>query len=144
MKPQVVVWEFTNSSTTTPSWLPTATQLPDSPRFIHMHDTMKFAVSGSLATMANGLPYSIAAAFAYPDRQVVCLIGDGGLSMLMGELATIVKYNLPVKVIVIKNNVLGQIKWEQIAMDGAPEFGIELQPIDFAGVAPALVRRATP
>jgi pyruvate dehydrogenase (quinone) len=53
----------------------------------------------------------------------------------MGELATIVKYNLPIKVIVIKNNVLGQIKWEQIAMEGAPEFGIELQPIDFAAVA---------
>jgi pyruvate dehydrogenase (quinone) len=104
-------------------------------RFIHMRGTMKFAVSGSLASMANGLPYSIAAAFAYPDRQVVCIIGDGGLSMLMGELATIVKYKLPVKVIVIKNNVLGQIKWEQIAMEGAPEFGIELQPIDFAGVA---------
>src|ERR1700721_3429664 len=95
---------------------------------------MKFSLSGALATMANGLPYSIGAAVAFPDRQVVCVVGDGGLTMLMGELATLAKYNLPIKVIVIKNNVLGQIKWEQIAMDGAPEFGIELQPIAFAAV----------
>ncbi|MFZ0432536.1 MAG: thiamine pyrophosphate-dependent enzyme, partial [Candidatus Acidiferrales bacterium] len=47
----------------------------------------------------------------------------------------LVKYKLPVKVIVIKNNVLGQIKWEQMVMEGNPEFGVELQPIDFAGVA---------
>jgi len=55
--------------------------------------------------------------------------------MLMGEIATLVKYKLPVKVIVIKNNVLGQIKWEQMVMEGNPEFGVELQPIDFAGIA---------
>jgi pyruvate dehydrogenase (quinone) len=85
--------------------------------------------------MANGLPYSIGAAVAFPGRQVVCIVGDGGLTMLMGEIATLVKYKLPVKVIVIKNNALGQIKWEQIAQEGNPEFGIELQPIDFAGVA---------
>jgi pyruvate dehydrogenase (quinone) len=52
--------------------------------------------------------------------------------MLMGEIATLVKYQLPVKVIVIKNNELGQIKWEQMVMEGNPEFGIDLQPIDFA------------
>jgi pyruvate dehydrogenase (quinone) len=55
--------------------------------------------------------------------------------MLMGELATMVKYNLPVKIIIIKNNVLGMIKWEQIAFEGNPEFGVQLQPIDFAGFA---------
>jgi pyruvate dehydrogenase (quinone) len=136
MKPQVVVRELnklldddaivvTDSGTIT-GW---------TARYIQMRGNMKFAVSGSLASMANGLPYSVAAAMAYPGRQVVCIIGDGGMSMLLGELATIVKYNLAVKILVIKNNVLGQIKWEQIAMDGAPEFGIELQPIDFAGVA---------
>lgn len=57
--------------------------------------------------------------------------------MLMGEIATLVKYNLPVKVIVIKNNTLGMIKWEQIAFEGNPEFGVELQPIDFAAFAKA-------
>ena len=82
--------------------------------------------------MANGLPYGIGAAVAYPGRQVVCVVGDGGLTMLMGEIATLVKYKLPVKVIVIKNNELGQIKWEQMALDANPEFGIDLQPIDFA------------
>jgi len=85
--------------------------------------------------MANGLPYSIGAAVAYPNRQVVCIVGDGGLTMLMGEIATLVKYNLNVKVIVIKNNTLGQIKWEQMVFEGNPEFGVDLQPIDFAGIA---------
>ncbi|HUK16967.1 MAG TPA: thiamine pyrophosphate-dependent enzyme [Bryobacteraceae bacterium] len=96
---------------------------------------MQFSLSGSLATMGNGLPYSIGAAVAYPNRQVVCIVGDGGLTMLMGELATLVKYKLNVKVIVVKNNTLGQIKWEQMVFEGNPEFGVELQPIDFAGIA---------
>jgi len=104
-------------------------------RYIEMRETMQFSLSGSLATMANGLPYSIGAAAAYPDRQVVCVVGDGGFTMLMGEVATLVKYNMNVKVIIIKNNVLGQIKWEQIVFEGNPEFGVELQPIDFAGYA---------
>ena len=66
--------------------------------------TCSFLSPGTLATMANGLPYSIGAAVAYPGRQVVCVVGDGGFTMLMGELATLVKYKLPVKVIIIKNN----------------------------------------
>jgi pyruvate dehydrogenase (quinone) len=96
---------------------------------------MQFSLSGTLATMANGLPYSVGAAVAYPGRQVVCVVGDGGLTMLMGELATLVKYKLPVKVIVIKNNALGQIKWEQMVLDANPEYGVELQPIDFVKIA---------
>lgn len=106
-------------------------------RHIDMRGAMQFSLSGSLATMANGLPYSIGAAVAYPGRQVVCVVGDGGLTMLMGEIATLVKYKLQVCVIVIKNNVLGQIKWEQMILEGNPEFGVELQPIDFAMVATA-------
>lgn len=106
-------------------------------RYIEMRGSMQFSLSGSLATMANGLPYSIGAAVAYPGRRVVCVVGDGGLTMLMGELATLVKYKLRVIVIVIKNNVLGQIKWEQMILEGNPEFGVELQPIDFAKVAEA-------
>ena len=136
MKPQVVTWNLnklldddaivSSDSGTIATW---------SARYIEMRGDMKFSLSGSLATMANGLPYSIGAAVAFPGRQVVCVVGDGGLTMLMGEIATLVKYKLPVKVIVIKNNVLGQIKWEQMVMEGNPEFGVELQPIDFAGVA---------
>jgi pyruvate dehydrogenase (quinone)/pyruvate oxidase len=57
------------------------------------------------------------------------------MSMLLDELATTVKYNLPVKIIVITNHSLGQVKWEQMVFLGNPEFGCELQPIDFAAVA---------
>ena len=106
-------------------------------RHVDIRGTMQFSLSGSLATMANGLPYSIGAAVAYPGRQVVCVVGDGGLTMLMGEIATLVKYKLQVCVIVIKNNVLGQIKWEQMILEGNPEYGVELEPIDFAMVATA-------
>jgi pyruvate dehydrogenase (quinone) len=138
MKPQVVTWNLnqlldddaivSSDSGTIATW---------SARYIEMRGDMKFSLSGSLASMANGLPYSIGAAVAFPGRQVVCIVGDGGLTMLMGEIATLVKYKLPVKVIVIKNNVLGQIKWEQMVMEGNPEYGVELEPIDFAGIAQA-------
>jgi len=106
-------------------------------RHIQMKGTMQFSASGTLASMGNGLPYAIGASVAYPGRQVVCFAGDGGFTMLMGELATAVKYNLPIKVIIIKNNVLGMIKWEQIAFEGNPQFGVQLQPIDFAAYARA-------
>ncbi len=101
-------------------------------RYVTIKDRMLFSSSGMLATMGNSLPYSVAAAVAYPDRQIVCLSGDGGFTMMMGELLTLVKYKLPVKVIVIKNNVLGQIKWEQMVFEGNPQYGVELQPLDFA------------
>jgi pyruvate dehydrogenase (quinone) len=136
MKPQVVVYQLnkllnddaivSSDSGTIATW---------SARYIEMRGNMQFSLSGTLASMANGLAYSIGAAVAYPDRQVICVVGDGGLTMLMGEIATLVKYNLNVKVIVIKNNVLGMIKWEQIAQEGNPQFGVQLQPIDFAGFA---------
>ena len=95
------------------------------------------AVSGNLATMACALPYAIAAQLAYPDRQCVAFVGDGGFSMLMAELATCVKYGLPVKIFVVKNDTLGQIKWEQMVFLGNPEYGCDLQPIDFAAAARA-------
>ena len=66
---------------------------------------------------------------------MVAFVGDGGLTMLLGELATAVKYNLDVKIVVIKNNTLGQIKWEQMVFLGNPEYVCQLQPIDFAAVA---------
>lgn len=106
-------------------------------RHIKIKGNMMFSGSGNLATMANGLPYSVGAAVAHPGRQVVCFIGDGGFSMLMAEMATLAKYNLPVKVIVIKNNLLGQIKWEQLVMEGNPQYGVQLHPIDFAEIAKA-------
>ena len=96
-----------------------------------------FSCSGTLATMAPGLPYTIAAQLAYPNRQCVAFIGDGGFTMLMAELVTAVKYKLPIMVVVIKNNTLGQIKWEQMVFLGNPEYGVSLQPIDFVKYAEA-------
>jgi pyruvate dehydrogenase (quinone) len=136
MKPQVVAHELnkllsddaivsTDSGTIT-SW---------AARHIDIRGNMMFSCSGNLATMACALPYANAAAVAYPGRQIVCFVGDGGLTMLMGELATAVKYNLDVRIVVIKNNTLGQIKWEQMVFLGNPEYVCELQPIDFATVA---------
>lgn len=106
-------------------------------RHFKMRGTQKFSCSGTLATMAPALPYAIAAKIAFPERQSIAFIGDGGFTMLMGDFATAVKYNLPIVVVVIKNNVLGQIKWEQIVFLGNPEYGVELQPIDFVKVAEA-------
>ena len=106
-------------------------------RHIRVKRGQMHSLSGTLASMANGLPYAIAAQVAYPGRQVVAFVGDGGLSMLMGEFATCVKYRLPVKVVVIKNNTLGMIKWEQMVFLGNPEYGCDLQPIDFAAFARA-------
>jgi pyruvate dehydrogenase (quinone) len=138
MKPQVVAHELgkrlrddaiivTDSGTIT-TW---------AARHINIRGEQMFSLSGNLATMACGLPYAIGAQAAYPDRQVVAFVGDGGLTMLMGELATAVKYKLPIKIVVIKNNLLGQIKWEQMVFLGNPEYVCDLQPIDFAMVARA-------
>lgn len=138
MKPQVVIYELdkllkgdaivsTDSGTIT-TW---------AARYIQVRDRIQFSCSGTLASMANALPYSIGASLAHPGRQVVCIIGDGGFTMLMGEVATLVKYRLPVKIVIIKNNVLGMIKWEQMVMEGNPQYGVELQPIDFAAFARA-------
>jgi pyruvate dehydrogenase (quinone) len=97
----------------------------------------KHTVSGNLATMACGMPYAIGAQIAFPDRQVVALVGDGGFSMLMAEFATAVKYHLPIKIVIVKNNTLGQIKWEQMVFLGNPEYGCDLHPISFTEVAHA-------
>ena len=138
MKPQVVTYTLnrllhddaivSSDSGTIATW---------TARYIEMRGDMKFSLSGSLATMANGLAVQHWRGSCVSGRQVVCVVGDGGLTMLMGELATLAKYKLNVKVIVIKNNVLGQIKWEQMVEDANPEFGVDLEPIDFAKVAEA-------
>jgi len=106
-------------------------------RYIQMKRGQLFSCSGNLATMAPALPYAIAAQIAYPGRQSVAFVGDGGFTMLMGEFATAVKYGLPIKVVIIKNNVLGMIKWEQMVFLGNPEYGVTLQPIDFVKFAEA-------
>lgn len=106
-------------------------------RHINLRKGMKFSLSGTLSSMACGLPYAIAAQIAFPDRQSVAFVGDGGFTMLMGEFATAVKYDLPIKIIVIKNDIFGMIRWEQMAFLGNPEYGIEFASIDFAKFAEA-------
>jgi pyruvate dehydrogenase (quinone)/pyruvate oxidase len=138
MRPQVPAWALgealpedaiiTGDSGTIATWVA---------RYVKIRRGQRFSLSGNLATMANGLPYAIGAQAAFPDRPVFAFVGDGGFSMLMGEFATCVQNQLPIKLIVIKNNVLGQIKWEQMVFLGNPEYGINLLPIDFVKVAEA-------
>lgn len=94
-------------------------------------------LSGNLATMACGLPYTIASQVAYPDRLCVGIVGDGGFSMLMAEFVTAVRYKLPIKILIMKNNSLGQIKWEQMVFLGNPEYACDLTPISFTSFAQA-------
>jgi len=138
MKPQVVAQALdelaapdaivTGDSGTNTTWIARNFQITG--------DRM-FSCSGNLATMAPGLPYAIGAQAAYPDRQVVAFVGDGGFTMLMGEMLTAVKHNLPIKVVIVKNDYLGQIKWEQIVFLGNPEYGVQLQSADWAAWARA-------
>ncbi len=138
MKPQVVARALselaapdaiiTGDSGTNTTWIA---------RNFRIQPNQMFSCSGNLATMAPGLPYAIGAQVAYPDRQVIAFVGDGAFTMLMGEMITAVKYQLPIKVILIKNDVLGQIKWEQIVFLGNPEYGVDLHPADFVAWARA-------
>lgn len=104
-------------------------------QYVMMRSNQLFGVSGTLASMGAGVPYAIAAALVFPGRQVVAVVGDGGLSMSLGELATCRHYNLPIRIVVINNSSLGQIQWEQMMFLGHPEFGCALQPVDFARIA---------
>ncbi|MBF4634395.1 pyruvate dehydrogenase [Agreia pratensis] len=88
-------------------------------------------------SMANAVPHAIGAQSAYPDRQVVTISGDGGLSMLLGELVTIAAYKLPIKVVVFNNSTLGLVKLEMF-VDGYPDFGVDVPGVDYAAVAAAL------
>jgi pyruvate dehydrogenase (quinone) len=97
-----------------------------------------FYLSGNLATMAPGLPYAIGIQHAYPDRQVIAFVGDGGFAMLMAEFLTAIQHRLPVKVVINNNNSLGQILWEQMVL-GYPEHGVRYpEPfVDYAAFATA-------
>ncbi|MEV7781538.1 pyruvate dehydrogenase [Kitasatospora sp. NPDC088351] len=88
-------------------------------------------------SMANALPHAIGAQLACPGRQVVSMSGDGGLSMLLGELLTVVKHRLPVKTVVFNNGALGMIKLEML-VSGYPESEIDNGDVDYAGIARAI------
>ena len=98
-------------------------------------ERQRYAGSGLLASMGSALPYAIAAQLAFPGRQVVAFAGDGGMAMLLCELATVARYRLPIKIVVVRNDSLGQIKWEQMMFLGNVETECALQPIDFVKVA---------
>ena len=139
MKPQVVGWQLSkftkenaiivsDSGTNTTVWA----------RYMKAKKGQMHSCSGNLATMACGMPYAIAAQVAFPERQVIAVVGDGGFTMLMGEIITAVAYKLPIKFVIIKNNTLGQIKWEQMVFEGNPEYQCDLLPIDFVALAKAV------
>jgi pyruvate dehydrogenase (quinone) len=138
MRPQVVPWALNDvlkddaiicgDSGTVTTW---------AARQIRLRRGQQFSFSGTLCSMAAGMSYAIGAQAAFPDRQVVAFTGDGSLSMLMGDFVTAVQHNLPIKVVVVKNNTLGLIKWEQMVYLGNPEYGVSLAPIDFVKVAEA-------
>jgi pyruvate dehydrogenase (quinone)/pyruvate oxidase len=92
-----------------------------------------FYLSGNLATMAPGLPYALGIQHAFPGRQVIAFVGDGGFAMLMAEFLTAIGHRLPVKVVINNNNSLGQILWEQMVL-GYPEHGVRY-PEPFADYA---------
>jgi thiamine pyrophosphate-dependent acetolactate synthase large subunit-like protein len=106
-------------------------------RNFRLKGTQRFTLSGGLASMAFGLPASIGAKLAFPDKQVIALCGDGGFAMLMCDFATIVKYNLNIKIFIFNNSKLGLIKMEEEAKSGNPEYETELQNPDYALFAKA-------
>jgi len=96
----------------------------------------RFAMSGYLATMGFGLPAALAGKLAYPDRDVICIAGDGGFSMAMADFVTAVKYDLPIVVVILNNSQLGMIQVEQMT-ENYPNYATELLNPDFAAYATA-------
>jgi pyruvate dehydrogenase (quinone)/pyruvate decarboxylase len=107
-----------------------------SARHLRLRAGQRLTGTGMLASMGPGLSYAIAARLAFPERQSVTIVGDGGFAQLMAELATAVQYDLPVKILLMKNNSLAEVKFEQRDI-GNQEFGCTLSPIDFAAYAKA-------
>ncbi len=106
-------------------------------RYIHATGKRKMLGSWNHGSMANAMPHAIGAAFACPGRQVIALCGDGGLSMLLGDLATIKQYNLPIKIIVFNNHSLGMVKLE-MEVAGLPDHETDMVNPDFAMIAEAM------
>ena len=135
MKPQVVTWNLGNLLPDDAIVCGDSGQVTTWIGRWKLRKGQRFSFSGTMCSMMAALPYSIGAQRAYPDRQVVAFTGDGSLSMMMGDLVTLVQEKLPVKLIVMKNNALGLIKWEQMVFLGNPQFGVDFAPIDFCKVA---------
>lgn len=105
-------------------------------RYLQLNHSQDFLISSWLGTMGCGLPGSMASKIAEPERQAICITGDGGFSMVMQDFVTAVMYDLPIIVIVLNNSELSFIKYEQQSA-GELEYGIELGDIDYAKFAEA-------
>jgi pyruvate dehydrogenase (quinone) len=106
-------------------------------RFVTMRGTRRLIGSYNLGSMANAMPQALGAQALDRARQVIAFCGDGGLTMLLGDLLTAVAYDLPVTFVVFDNGRLGMVKLEQ-EQGGLPEFGTKLHNPDLAGVARAM------
>jgi pyruvate dehydrogenase (quinone) len=106
-------------------------------RYIEGTDGRKMLGSFNHGSMANAMPQAIGAAFACPGRQIIALCGDGGISMMLGDLMTIVQYKLPVKIIVFNNRTLGMVKLE-MEVAGIPDQETDLLNPDFIKIADAM------
>ena len=106
-------------------------------RYIDPLGTRRLIGSLLHGSMANALPMALGAQVAYPDRQVVSVSGDGGLSMLLGELITAKMYNLPIKVVVFNNSTLGMVKLEML-VNGLPDFQTDVPDTNYAEIARAI------
>jgi len=106
-------------------------------RYINATGQRKMLGSFNHGSMANAMPQAIGAALANPGRQVIAFCGDGGLSMLLGDLATITQYKLPIKIIVFNNRSLGMVKLE-MEVAGLPDWQTDMHNPDFAMVAQAM------
>ncbi len=109
-------------------------------RHIRIREGQGWSGSGTLVSMASGLPYAVAASFAFHDRPAIAVVGDGGFAMLMAELSTAVFNERDVKVMVLNNDAYGQVRSEQREI-GNPVFGCDLGHIDFAKYAEAVGAR---
>ena len=103
-------------------------------RYLHMNGKRRLIGSFSHGTMANAVSQGLGAQASHPDRQIIALAGDGGLTMLMGELLSLVQNKLPVKIVVFNNSTLGLVKLEML-VDGYPDFGVDVPYVDYAAVA---------
>jgi pyruvate dehydrogenase (quinone) len=106
-------------------------------RYIEASGRRKMLGSFNHGSMANAMPQAIGAALACPGQQVIAFCGDGGISMMLGDLMTIVQYKLPVKVIVFNNRSLGMVKLE-MEVAGIPDLETDMLNPDFAKIAEAM------
>ncbi|MHB8351549.1 MAG: thiamine pyrophosphate-dependent enzyme, partial [Thermoplasmata archaeon] len=105
-------------------------------RYVAMNGKRRLLGSFTHGSMASALPQAIGAQLAFPGRQVVAMCGDGGLAMLLGDLLTLHQHDLPVKIVLFRNDALGFVTLEMEAA-GFLDFATDLKNPDFAGIANA-------